>query len=66
VLDPFAGSGTTLLAANRLGRDATGIELKPQYVALAKRRVAREPLSLFATHGESAEAAEAAVTAVGG
>lgn len=51
VLDPFSGSGTTLLAANRLGRDAWGVELKPQYMALARKRVGREPLSLFATHG---------------
>lgn len=53
VLDPFAGSGTTLLAANRLGRDAWGVELKPAYMALARKRVGREPLSLFATHGDT-------------
>jgi len=39
VLDPFAGAGTTLLVALRLGREATGIELKPEYAALARRRV---------------------------
>ena len=50
-LDPFGGSGTTALAANRLGRDCTLVELKPQYAALARKRVGREPLSLFATHG---------------
>jgi len=39
VLDPFAGAGTTLLVADRLGRDAVGLELKPDYVALARRRI---------------------------
>jgi len=38
VLDPFLGSGTTLLAAERTGRRGYGIELDPQYVDLAIRR----------------------------
>jgi DNA modification methylase len=38
VLDPFAGSGTTLKAARDLGRDALGIELNPDYAALACNR----------------------------
>ena len=38
VLDPYAGSGTTLLAAQELGRKWVGIELKPEYVELAERR----------------------------
>ena len=40
VLDPYAGSGTTLLAAMELGRDWVGIELKPEYVELIERRLA--------------------------
>jgi predicted RNA methylase len=32
VLDPFAGSGTILIAAERTGRQARAIELDPQYV----------------------------------
>jgi DNA modification methylase len=52
VLDPFAGSGSTLLAANRLGRDATGVDLKPAYAQLARKRIGREPLSLFASRPE--------------
>ena len=39
VLDPYAGSGTTLLAAQHLGRRWVGIELKPAYVQLMQRRL---------------------------
>lgn len=39
VLDPFAGSGTTLAVATSMGRLATGIELNPDYAAIARRRV---------------------------
>lgn len=39
VLDPFCGSGTTLLAAHRLGRDGIGIELSPEYAAFAEKRL---------------------------
>lgn len=38
VLDPFAGSGTTLKVAGELWRDALGIELHPGFVALARER----------------------------
>ncbi len=40
VLDPYAGSGTTLLAAQELGRNWVGIELNPTYADLIERRVA--------------------------
>ena len=46
VLDPFAGSGTTLAVANRLGRHAIGIELNPQYVALIHERC-QQPVWIF-------------------
>ena len=39
VLDPFLGSGTTALVADRLGRDCIGIELNPEYAAMARRRI---------------------------
>jgi DNA modification methylase len=38
VLDPFMGSGTTLLAAERVGRRAYGVEIDPLYVDAAIRR----------------------------
>lgn len=41
VLDPFAGSGTTLAVAKRLGRMAIGFELNPEYVKLAEERIAK-------------------------
>ena len=40
VLDPFAGSGTTGVVACRLGRNFVGIELNPEYAAMAERRIA--------------------------
>lgn len=41
VLDPFAGSGTTLVVARRLGLDSIGIELNPEYARMIERRMAR-------------------------
>lgn len=38
VLDPFAGSGTTLKVGRELGRDVLGIELAPRYAQLARER----------------------------
>jgi DNA modification methylase len=38
ILDPFAGSGTTILAAERSGRIARVVELDPLYVDVAIRR----------------------------
>jgi site-specific DNA-methyltransferase (adenine-specific) len=39
VLDPFAGSGSTLLAAHVIGRDYIGVELDANYHAIASRRL---------------------------
>jgi len=39
VLDPFLGAGSTAVAAERLGRDWLGIELNPDFAALARRRI---------------------------
>lgn len=41
ILDPFAGSATTLAAARSLGRRAVGVEISPATVALAARRLGR-------------------------
>jgi site-specific DNA-methyltransferase (adenine-specific) len=42
VLDPFMGSGSTLVAAARLGRRYVGYDLDPAYVDMARQRVAAE------------------------
>jgi DNA modification methylase len=47
VLDPFSGSGTTMLAAMQTGRHSVGVEIAPDYVDLAERRLAKEAAQLF-------------------
>ena len=42
VLDPFNGTGTTAIAAKRLGRKYIGFELDPAYVEITKRKLAHE------------------------
>ncbi|MBI3530116.1 MAG: site-specific DNA-methyltransferase [Betaproteobacteria bacterium] len=39
VLDPFAGSGTTLVAAKNLGFTYVGMEINPEYASIARRRL---------------------------
>jgi len=53
VLDPFAGSGTTLAVAAELGRNAIGCELNPDYIELAEQRIldARQTVALFEAMG---------------
>jgi site-specific DNA-methyltransferase (adenine-specific) len=48
VLDPFAGTGTTLMAAKRLSRRYLGMEKCAETAALARGRLGREPEPLFA------------------
>lgn len=44
ILDPFMGSGTTLVAAKYLNRNATGIEISPKYCEVARNRLAQQQL----------------------
>ena len=39
VLDPFVGTGTTMVAAARAGRNSIGVEIDPTHVELIKRRL---------------------------
>lgn len=42
IIDPFMGSGTTLISAHRMGLSATGIEINPDYFDVAVERLKRE------------------------
>jgi DNA modification methylase len=46
VLDPFIGSGTTALVAAELGRNVIGIDINPEYIELARKRI---PTTLWST-----------------
>lgn len=46
VLDPMAGTGSTLIAALRAGRNSYGIELNPKYAKIAKQMIEEERASL--------------------
>ena len=47
VLDPFMGSGTTNIVANRMGRNSIGIELVPEYYEMVKAQISPVELCLF-------------------
>ena len=61
VLDPFGGSGTTGLVAQRLGRSATLIELNPAYVKIAEARI-RGDAPLFSAVVASRDGGSEALT----
>lgn len=55
VLDPMAGTGSTLIAALRAGRHSWGIELSPKYAEIAQKAIAEEKTCLGET-GKDLEA----------
>ncbi len=55
VYDPFLGSGTTLIAAHRLGRRCCGCEIEPRYADVVLKRAEAEGLTCV--RGEAGEGA---------
>jgi DNA modification methylase len=47
VLDPFAGTGTTTLAASRVGRHSIGVEIDTHYFASLRQCLAAEASNFF-------------------
>jgi len=49
VVDPFSGSGTTMVAAMKAGRNSIGIEIDPEYCKMAEERLRKENSDMFST-----------------
>ena len=56
ILDPFCGSGTTLVAAKKLGRRYIGIEISEKYCQIARDRLEKTPVPLFIDGKENVNA----------
>jgi site-specific DNA-methyltransferase (adenine-specific) len=57
VLDPFAGSGSTAVAAIRTGRNSISVEIEEYYISSAIRRATAESLNLNKCHSATVESA---------
>jgi site-specific DNA-methyltransferase (adenine-specific) len=55
VLDPFLGTGTTMLAAIRACRNSLGVEIESEYIEYARKRIIKETGSLFSSVELSSE-----------
>ncbi|HKO97289.1 MAG TPA: site-specific DNA-methyltransferase [Pyrinomonadaceae bacterium] len=55
VLDPFMGTGTTLLASAKSGRNSIGVELEAEYIKIARRRLDKQLTGLFSDAGSVLE-----------
>jgi len=51
-LDPFMGSGTTLIVANRMRRNAIGIDIVPEYCDMVNKQLQPVDLYLFEPKAE--------------
>lgn len=49
VMDPFCGSGTTMVAALRTGRNSIGVDIDPGYCRMAARYLKAETADLFSS-----------------
>jgi len=49
VVDPFAGTGTTALAAMESGRNSISVEVEPSYIAIMRRRLVQPALNASIT-----------------
>ena len=51
ILDPFMGSGTTLIVANRMKRNSIGIDIVPEYCEMVKKQL--QPVELYLLESKS-------------